>query len=504
MPIGVEIQLFDGASPLANLTGVQALWWDVESPLGMQRPIGKTAGANTDANGFLRLDLSKVTGLNVGASGYLILYKPNVSDHKASPTFQGKVATSNVASGVDMYYYDSEWVRPADWLPLPIIGESDQKFVGLHAVYPENANFVALSANGAYTVDWGDGTITNYAAGVVAERNINYNTAALVGSECSRGYRQAIITVTPQSAQSLTSMSLAVKHSQTGLQTYSTGWLDCTASLHATGTFSLYLSTISHSKLEQFQLLTNSTVAFNSMFSNCYSLQSVPLLNTAAGTNFSNMFSACVSLQSVPLLNTAAGTNFSSMFSSCSSLKSVPLFNTAAGTAFSSMFSNCYSLKSVPLFNTAAVATFSSMFSNCSSLQSVPLFNTAAGTNFSSMFSNCYSLKSVPLFNTAAGTNFSNMFSNCFSLQSVPLLNTAAGTNFSSMFNGCSSLEKGALSGTGVNISYSGAKLSDTELNSVYTNLGTVVGKTITVTNNWGTATDNPSIATDKGWTVTG
>ena len=432
MPIGVEIQLFDGASPLANLTGVQALWWDVESPLEMQRPIGKTAGANTDANGFLRLDLSNVTGLGVGASGYLILYMPDVSDHKASPTFQGKVATSNVASGVDMYYYDSGWVRPADWLSLPIVAESDQKFVGLHAVYPENANFVALSANGAYTVDWGDGTTTNYAAGVVAERNIDYNAAALAGSECSRGYRQAIITVTPQSGQSLTRMSLAVKHSQTGLQTYATGWLDCAASLHKTGTFSLRLSTISHRKLEQFQLLTNSTV------------------------DFTNMFSLCSSLQSVPLLNTASGTNFSSMFSSCSSLQSIPLLNTASG------------------------ATFSSMFSSCSSLQSVPLLNTASGTTFNSMFSPCPSL------------------------QSIPLLNTAAGTNFNLMFNNCSSLEKGALSGTGANISYTGAKLSAAALNDIYTNLGTVTSKTITVTNNWGNATDNPSIATAKGWTVTG
>ena len=456
MPIGVEIQLFDGASPLANLTGVQALWWDVESPLEMQRPIGKTAGANTDANGVLRLDLSNVTGLGVGASGYLILYMPDVSDHKASPTFQGKVATSNVASGVDMYYYDSGWVRPADWLSLPIVAESDQKFVGLHAVYPENANFVALSANGAYTVDWGDGTTTNYAAGVVAERNIDYNAAALAGSECSRGYRQAIITVTPQSGQSLTRMSLAVKHSQTGLQTYATGWLDCAASLHETGTFSLYLSTIGHRRLERLQLLTNSTVDFSSMFYNCNSLQSVPLLNTAAGTNFTSMFSGCNSLQSVPLINTAAGTNFSSMFS------------------------------------------------GCNSLESVPLLNTAAGTNFSSMFYNCYSLQSVPLLNTASGTSFSSMFINCSSLQSIPLLNTAAGTNFTSMYNGCTSLEKGALSGTGANISYTGAKLSAAALNAIYTNLGTVTSKTITVTNNWGNATDNPSIATAKGWTVTG
>jgi hypothetical protein len=37
----------------------------------------------------------------------------------------------------------------------------------------------------------------------------------------------------------------------------------------------------------------------------------------------------------------------------------------------------------------------------------------------------------------------------------------------------------------------------------LYTSLQTVA-RTITVTGNWGTASDNPAIATAKGWTVTG
>jgi hypothetical protein len=43
-----------------------------------------------------------------------------------------------------------------------------------------------------------------------------------------------------------------------------------------------------------------------------------------------------------------------------------------------------------------------------------------------------------------------------------------------------------------------------TALNALYSSLGTVTAKTITVTGNWGTATDNTAIATGKGWTVTG
>ena len=46
--------------------------------------------------------------------------------------------------------------------------------------------------------------------------------------------------------------------------------------------------------------------------------------------------------------------------------------------------------------------------------------------------------------------------------------------------------------------------LSATALNEIYTNLATVTGQTITVSGNYGTASDNPAIATAKGWTVTG
>ena len=46
--------------------------------------------------------------------------------------------------------------------------------------------------------------------------------------------------------------------------------------------------------------------------------------------------------------------------------------------------------------------------------------------------------------------------------------------------------------------------LSSDALNEIYTNLATVTGQTITVTGNYGTAGDDPTIATAKGWTVTG
>jgi surface protein len=260
------------------------------------------------------------------------------------------------------------------------------------------------------------------------------------------------------------------------------------------------------SSLQSVPLFNTSAVTdMISMLVNCRSLQSVPLFNTAAVTNMSSMFSGCYSLQSVPLINTAAVTNMTSMFQSCSSLQSVPLFNTVSVNTMNSMFNGCSSLKSVPLFNTTAVTSMSSMFSGCSSLKSVPLFNTTAVTSMSSMFQSCSCLQSVPLFNTVSVTTMNTMFNGCLSLSIVPSFNTAAITSVSNTFLSCSSLCQGRTNGIRFAIRYDGCKLSAAALNDIFTGLGTASGaQTINITSNPGAATCTRSIATAKGWTVTG
>jgi len=378
------------------------------------------------------------------------------------------------------------------------------------------------------------------------------------GSASLLPYKIATVTITPQAGQNLTTINLFVKNTTTGLQAYSTGWLELAiaGSNITTLTISSDTTTIRHAYLESANIVELGAVTtfanlFNScrklqnisitapaavtnmssMFANCSSLTTVPLFNTAAVTNMFSMFTNCPSLTTVPLFNTAAVTNMSSMFTNCSSLVAVPLFNTAAVTNTSSMLQNCFSLTTVPLFNTAAVTNMSSMFANCSSLTTVPLFNTAAVTIMNNMFQSCSSLTTVPLFNTAAVTSMSSMLVNCPSLTTVPLFNTAAVTNMSNMFANCSSLVAvPALVTTAVTtaarmsnmfnacnslariqaedfrftFSVANCKLSAAALDEIYTNLPVVVAQTITVSNNYGTTGDDPTIATLKGWTVTG
>ena len=386
------------------------------------------------------------------------------------------------------------YVRPADWVALPALTNSDNRFVGLHAVYPDS-NFLALSAAGAYTVDWGDGSATeNIATGVQANHEYNYATYDTGNTTlCSRGYKQVIVSVTMQAGQTFTSLNLFLKHTQTGLSAYSSGFLDIAvagASL-TTLTIGSGSTTIRMAYLEQVAIYQNIITSWNAKFQNCFSLQSVATLWTNSSNDMINMFYGCSSLQSVPLFNTAVVTNMTNMFQNCYSLQSVPLFNTVLVTDISRIFHSCYSLQSVPLFNTAVVTNMSSMFYNCYSLTTVPLFNTVAVTNMSSMFQSCSSLQSVPLFNTAAVTNMLSMFVSCSSLQAVPALNATAVTtgNFGSMFSSCNQLSKNAMTGAKFTISYASCKLSKARLEEIFTNLGAGASQTITVTGNYGVDT---------------
>ena len=406
----------------------------------------------------------------------------------------------------------TQWERPSDWLPLPAVTDTDQKFVGLHAIYPD-ANFVALSAAGDYTVDWGDGVVENFAANAIAQHEYNYDTYDIGNATLSsRGYKQAVVTVTPQAGQNLTTLNLHQRHSALTVQ-YSSGFLDIALAGQFLTDLRIGAQTpgsgsqvIRFADLERVNIVRSSVVNFSYLFNGCYSLQAVVSISTdvVSDVNMSNMFNNCMSLESVPLFNTTAVTDMSNMFNNCMSLESVPLFDTSAVTSMYYMFNNCYSLTSVPQFNTSAVTNMNYMFSYCYSLTSVPQFNISAVTSMSNMFQNCYSLTSVPQFNISAVTNMSSMFQNCYSLTSVPQFNISAVTNMSSMFSNCPSLSKVSMTGMKVSFSVASCKLSAARLNEIYSNLANVTGQTITVTGNYGTASDDPTIATAKGWTVTG
>ena len=467
------------------------------------------------------------------------------------------------------------YTRPADWLTMPTPGV--QEVIGLMAVYDDGGNYVALQCQGNYTVDWGDGTITNYASNAVASYQHTFSSLSS-STLTSKGFRQALVRITPQSGQNLTLVSFGVAHA-TLAKSYSPGWLDFDIRTpNASVTWSGGVNTIRYARLEKIVIrelgvqnpqnlftsmfnlrsvyiepseMTGRTL-FNNMFQNCYSLVEVNKFDTSTGLNFTSCFAACYSLKTVPDFNLSSSTNVTSMFDSCYSLTITPtltlgtsaasLFPNCTGlveaTAMSasnvtdttSMFFNCQALKTVALFDTGKVTNFTTMFSTCRALTSIPLFNTALVTNFTSTFASCNALTEIPLLNTASASNMTGMFNGAQDLMYLPALNTSNVTTLNQTFNNCTNLRElpalnlplctvfstwlGAnttLSKSGIinatrGHSYSGMSLSQPNIVTIFTNLGTASGaQTITVTANPGTAALTPGeklIATSKGWTI--
>jgi hypothetical protein len=407
------------------------------------------------------------------------------------------------------------YVRPADWLPIDhLVNVGDQKIVMLVAVFDHNSNFHAFrvtTSSGNYRVDWGDGTVTDYASGTNAERNFNY--ANFSGTESARGYRQAIVTITAVSGN-LTVFDANYKHSQTGLQNgYSEGYLDIrmSGSEFTTLRFSGG-SAISRSMLlERFNYIgTNKLTTLTNVFASCYSLRYLNAFDTSNVTAMTSAFASCFSLQTIPMLNTSKVVSFLSFFQSSSSLVTIPMLDTSNVTVMQSTFSGCNALLTVPLLNTSKCTNMLSMFSTCGSLMRIPLLNTSLVNTMNGMFNSAPSLIEAPLLDTSLVTNVTNMFNSCTALNIVPALNlnaTTSSTDFTSFLSANPSLSKISVSGIKNSFSVNACKLSASALVEIFNNLEVVSGKSITITSNWGASlltTQEREIATNKGWTIIG
>lgn len=259
-------------------------------------------------------------------------------------------------------------------------------------------------------------------------------------------------------------------------------------------------------KLPKLNLPIATTTA--SMFLNCSNLIDMPEITTGTAlTSTASMFNSCVNLVSTVSFNTINVTNTTSMFNGCRSLKSIPdnQYNLANNLNFSNMFQNCSTLVNAPALTTTAATSTSAMFIGCSGLINVPLYDLNGVTNTSSMFSGCFSLPKIPAFDMSTVTNAASMFVTCYALLEIPAMTMNTSAVYTTMFTSCGSITRNRMSGINATVSMASQNLGATELNEIYTNLSaTGSGKTITVTGNWGTATDTPSIATAKSWTVTG
>lgn len=406
-----------------------------------------------------------------------------------------------------------EWTRPADWLATSV-GVGEQKVQCLLALGAdptvEGNRIVTVQttvSSGLAVVDWGDGTAPqNVPSGSVGYHL--YDPAALAGTMTSEGFLQALVTVTPQGAANMTSLTFSQLYA-TG-KTYRSPVIEIVVGSSVLATLALGGFTPLLRRVEFKQPFT--PLAPASLFANCYGLREIVGELVLTGANLTSVFSNCTNLNTFPTLTvTGTGINATSMFTGCNSMVEPPPFQTSGVLIWATTFANCFALRRLfPGFSISPNATqLASTFLTCPVLGEVPLLNSDSVTTFSAAFQGCPSLRSVSFTSTASATVVSNMFNACASLESLTGLDFSTVTsaaNIATTFAGCLRLcELEFLPGKGPRFSFTITGQPDAaQLNAIYTALPVVTGQTITVTSALGTVGDDPTIATAKGWTVTG
>lgn len=175
--------------------------------------------------------------------------------------------------------------------------------------------------------------------------------------------------------------------------------------------------------------------------------------------------------------------------------------------SMNSAFFGCINLdieNATDLPKTSTVTSFEAAFRDLPTVN-MPLFDMSSNTTLNSTFRNMPNLETIPLIITTNVTTWISTFSTDPSLTSVAFLDMANSTDFNKTFFDTGSLTDADLDGTPVTISYETNLLSQSALVDIFNGLATVVGQTITITGNPGTAgltAPEIAIATDKGWTV--
>jgi hypothetical protein len=184
------------------------------------------------------------------------------------------------------------WIRNPDWLPLPVLSPSDNRFVGLFLVFENEYNQLTVNAtNNAANIDWGDSTSVT-SNGTTQTKVYDYSTISSPINQYydGRNYKQVIVDITR--LNTLTSLILS-NNSLSALNNLGTiNFVDIAASLPETTAF-VWGTTNSRTLriCERFVLLTSVDTTYNSAFFSLPMLQyvDIPLNHLNINTAVANI-----------------------------------------------------------------------------------------------------------------------------------------------------------------------------------------------------------------------
>lgn len=274
---------------------------------------------------------------------------------------------------------------------------------------------------------------------------------------------------------------------------------------------------------------TSSGIYFNDMFSGCFNLASTYEYDFSNGESFIRLYNSCWSMTSYPSLDfsnaitleqafynnrnlidfpnittTTTLTNLKNFISFSYNLRSIPYFETVNVTSLNSAFRYCHKLKSLPNFNTSNVTDFFYAIESMSGLEELPNWDTSSGTDLRYFAYGCTSAKSMPAFDFSSATDTTRTFSAMYQMRTIPAINVPSSAIAPDMFRDSFGTDRIDVVGIGQTTSVYNCNLGPDNLNYFFGNLATVSGKTVSIAINPGTGTCDRTIATAKGWTVSG
>ena len=92
---GFTLNLNDGSTDQANLTGIHCLVWDAADPSGA--PDYAVTNETTDGNGDITVDLSSVGGIAVSDTVFVLLWQPDGSVDADSLGFVGRITVTDIS-----------------------------------------------------------------------------------------------------------------------------------------------------------------------------------------------------------------------------------------------------------------------------------------------------------------------------------------------------------------------------------------------------------------------
>lgn len=402
-----------------------------------------------------------------------------------------------------------DWARPADWPAMPTTAANTIHALAMVSDHGSNLAAIRMTtSSGTWSIDWGDGTSsTGVASNVTAEHAYDFADGDLP-AVTSRGYKVAVVTVTADSGN-FTGVNTTV--APTGTAGAVPPWLEMQINGSAITSLLIYAMR----SCEHIDFVATGTVT-------SFQLASSPFLQkiTRHGSLYSNlttmasMFNGCTRLPRIDLTGLSTSiTSMVSAFQACTRLSELVF---PAGTLGSSltditnMCNGCTLLRSVtlPAGAFSNVLTATSAFTGTQSLESMlfPSGALAAATGLSFLFSGSGGLRYVEFVSAlTAVTTIASLFLSCTSLKRVKFAAGGFGSlaTTTNAFLGCPSLSRIENCSIPVSFSVASCRLGAAALDEIYTALPSA-SATITVTSNYGTSGDTASIATGKGWTVTG